>query len=128
MQNIEYLQNLTLLNKQLFFLPISSFEGYQAFLIQQGVWDGSQSNTCDVLFYGDPNSERRQDYLYALQERFSVKTINEIFGNDLYRALSSAKVIVNIHYYENALLETTRIYECLSLGLHVVSEESSVVV
>ncbi|MCN4144544.1 MAG: glycosyltransferase family 2 protein [Thiohalomonas sp.] len=124
-QNIEYLQNNTSLNKPLFFLPISSFEGYQEFLIHQGAWDGSNSNTCDVLFYGEPKSERRQNYLRALQERFSVKTLNEVFENDLYRELFSAKVIVNIHFYENALLETTRIYECLSLGLNVVSEESS---
>jgi GR25 family glycosyltransferase involved in LPS biosynthesis len=34
-------------------------------------------------------------------------------------------VAVNIHYYEGALLETTRIYECLSLGIPVVSETSS---
>jgi len=36
-----------------------------------------------------------------------------------------AKVIVNIHYYENALLETTRICECLSLGIPIVSEMGS---
>ena len=39
--------------------------------------------------------------------------------------MKKAKVIVNVHYYENALLETTRIYECLSLNKVVVSEVGS---
>lgn len=33
--------------------------------------------------------------------------------------------VLNIHYYENALLQTTRIYECLSLNKLVVSEQGS---
>ena len=51
--------------------------------------------------------------------------VSEVFGEALYQALSKARIVVNIHYYENALLETTRVFECLSLGLHVVSEKSS---
>lgn len=35
-----------------------------------------------------------------------------------------AKVVVNLHYYEDALLEMPRIQECLSLGVPVVSEAS----
>lgn len=124
-QNIEYLQHNTFSYKQLFYLPLSPFENYEKFLIANGYWDGRIAEPCDVLFYGDPNNDRRKAYLKALQKRFSVKVVSEVFGNELYRELKSAKVVVNIHYYENALLETTRIYECLSLGLNVVSEESS---
>ncbi len=39
--------------------------------------------------------------------------------------LKKGKIVVNIHYYENALLETTRIYECLSLNCLIVSEKST---
>ena len=34
-------------------------------------------------------------------------------------------MVVNIHYYEGAILESTRVCECLSLGATVVSEMSS---
>ena len=34
----------------------------------------------------------------------------------------NAKVVVNIHFYENALVEQVRIFECLSLNIPVVSE------
>jgi hypothetical protein len=39
--------------------------------------------------------------------------------------LRKAKVVVNIHYYAGALLESTRLWECLSLGRLVVSERGS---
>ncbi len=80
----------------------------------------------DVLFYGDVSSPRRQRILAELQKRFSVKVVSEVFGEELYQLLSRARVVVNIHYYENAMLETTRLYELLSLGRSmVVSERSS---
>ena len=80
----------------------------------------------DVLFYGDANCPRRQRILAELQQRFSVKVVSEVFGEELYQLLGRARVVVNIHYYDNAMLETTRLYEVLSLGRSlVVSERSS---
>ena len=40
------------------------------------------------------------------------------------QAIREAKVVINLHYYENALLEVPRIWECLSLGTMVVSESA----
>jgi len=40
----------------------------------------------------------------------------------LIALLKRSKVVINIHYYEDALLETTRISEALSYGARVVSE------
>ena len=54
-----------------------------------------------------------------------MKLINGLYGPALWAELQKAMVVVNIHYYEQALLETTRISECLSLGLRVVSEAGS---
>ena len=127
LQNIEFLQGEGVSYKQLFWMPIGFYPNYRQYLLSSNLWDGTTSDQVDIVFYGDPNNERRKKYLNALQAKFNsrVKIVTEKFGNDLYRELLSAKIVVNIHYYENALLETTRIYECLSLGLKVVSEESS---
>lgn len=81
--------------------------------------------TCDVLFYGDVNAPRRQEMLQALQRQFSVRIEGNLFGDALRQAVRQARVVVNIHYYEGALLETTRVYECLSLGTPVVTESSA---
>ena len=79
----------------------------------------------DVLFYGDPNCERRQRLLNALSKHFKVKICSEVFGDALYDEIRKAKVLINIHYYENSLLETTRLYEALSLNTCVIVSEDS---
>jgi hypothetical protein len=84
----------------------------------------TEGNDHDVVFYGDDNNPRRKRFLEALKKHFNVKVINNQFGEALYSEIRKAKLIVNIHYYDNALLETTRIAEALSLGALVVSESS----
>ncbi len=81
-----------------------------------------EGRTIDVLFYGALNA-RRERYFEALRRRVDLQVVTEVFGDDMNRLLRSAKVVVNIHHYEDALLETTRLSEALSLGARVVSEE-----
>ena len=80
----------------------------------------------DIVFYGDNECPRRKRILERLGSKFKLKTINNLFGDELYQELAKAKVIVNIHYYEGALLETTRLYECISLGTSAIVSEKSV--
>lgn len=117
--NLQFLQDNGIAFKQLFYLPVGFLEK------EQDTIEHNQEFEYDVAFYGDVDCTRRQYFLNQLQEKFSVKIIEKSFGEDLYKQLNRAKVIVNIHYYENALLETTRIYECLSLNKLIISEVGS---
>lgn len=130
LKNIEYLLDKGIPYQKLFYLPISSFPDYPAHLADKGyVLDDQKGDIhADVLFYGDPNCERRKAYLHELKKHFNVTVASEVFGDKLTRMVKNAKVVVNIHYYENALLETTRLYETISLGTPVVSESSSDIV
>jgi hypothetical protein len=77
----------------------------------------------DFIFYGDSlSSERRRKFLEALQEKYSVRICNDLFGDELYTAIREARAVINIHYYEGALLEMPRLCECISLGVPVLSE------
>jgi hypothetical protein len=83
----------------------------------------ASSKSYDFIFYGDySSSERRQNFVQALQQKYSVLILQDVFEEDLYHGITSAKAVINLHYYENPLLETTRICECLSLGMPVLSE------
>ncbi len=84
-----------------------------------------RQKTIDVMFYGDPHTPRRAAMLDQLRRRFTLRVVDKVFGPDLLRLLASARVVANIHYYEGALLETTRLSESLSLGVPVVSEVAS---
>ena len=131
-QNLPFLEEKGLTYPHVFFLPVGAFFGYEEYLSKKrgagrGITDKLQGlkPEYDVIFYGDTNSPRRQAMLGILKKNFKLRVENNLFGSELHDALRSARVVVNVHYYEGALLETTRIYECLSLGIPVVSEAST---
>jgi hypothetical protein len=118
--NIRKLTDMGLSPRQFFYLPVGPLPGYSQI---SGV--SSAETEYDVIFYGDINNSRRLAFLAALEKVCKVKVVSDLFGAALHNELRKARLIVNIHYYEGALLETTRIWECLSLGKFVVSERSS---
>jgi len=118
--NISYLKERGLSLKQINYVPIH----YMPELAGQ-YSNVNKSDDYDVVFYGDASCDRRRNFLDALSRVCRVRVVSEVFGDELYRILASAKIVVNIHYYPGALLETTRIWECLSLDCMIVSEQSS---
>ena len=123
--NLQFLEGRGIAYPHTFLVPVGGFAGYGDYLRNNNLQPQGLDAPCDVLFYGDANAPRRQQLLAAIGERYQLRIVGNLFGPELHRAMASARVIVNLHYYEGALLETTRVYECLSLGLPVVSETSA---
>ncbi|MEK7948532.1 methyltransferase domain-containing protein [Pigmentiphaga sp. YJ18] len=115
--NLAFLESKGMSYRQVYYLPIG-FDATLPLLPET-------EEEYDVLFYGDVNNIRRREYIEEISQHFRVKVVHGLFGADLYAEMAKAKLVVNIHYYEGALLETTRIYECLSLNKLVVSEASA---
>ena len=114
--NFEYLEKNDVIFPHTHYLPVGADPDYGKAL-------GPQAKVYDVLFYGDAaSSPRRRKLLAALEERFSVHRCSEVFGDEMRREIMRSRVVINLHYYENALLEMPRVQECLSLGVPVVSE------
>lgn len=114
LMNIEHMIKHGVPKERVFYLPIFS-----------KVRDNFNQNLVyDVLFYGDIHSERRQNLLNKLKNDFNLKIAFKVWGEQKIEELKKAKVIVNLHFYEDALLESTRLFECLEMGKVVVSEES----
>lgn len=114
-ENIKKLKELGIESNKIHYLPIGANSNFtfQPFALKE----------YDFVFYGDYySSNRRQNFVKALQQKYSVLILQDVFEEELYRAISSAKAVINLHYYENPLLETTRICECLSIGMPVLSE------
>lgn len=121
LENVEFFHRPENINvrSRAYYLPIDYYSGYRT--AHSGV-----EKQYDVLFYGDANScERRRIVLEKLEKCYNLKICSEVFGEELYKEIEKAKVVVNIHYYEGALLETTRIYETLSLNTCVIVSERS---
>lgn len=118
-ENIEFLQDLGVPMRNIFYVPVPArVEGAVSFSAPTG-----EDSHADLLFYGDPNSARRKQILQFLENRFRLKIVNNIFGPELWAELCGAKAVVNLHYYEDSVLETTRLSECMSFGVPVISED-----
>lgn len=114
--NIEFMAGKGVAYPQVHYVPVGADAAYMSNM-------PAVEKTCDVLFYGDANSSpRRREMLATLRQHFDVRTCSEIFGLDMVEEIRRARIVINLHYYENALLETTRIQECVSLSVPVVSE------
>jgi hypothetical protein len=113
--NILALTQLGIPERKMHYLPIGANP--------QLTFTPASSKYYDFVFYGDySSSERRKKFIQALQAKYRVLILQDVFEKDLYLGITSAKAVINLHYYENPLLETTRICECLSLGMPVLSE------
>ena len=122
LENIEYLLGQGVPMSQLFYVPITPAKADTE--SQHGPREHRQAEASyDFAFYGDPSAPRRKELLEALRQHFRVTIISEVFGDELFARLRQARAVVNIHYYEGALLETTRLSEALSEGFAVLSED-----
>ena len=83
----------------------------------------TKNKVTDILFVGCMN-DRRMSILHDLSKSFTVNCITKsVFDVDLIPYFSQCKLLLNIHYYENAILERVRINEALHHGMVVVSEK-----
>ena len=81
--------------------------------------------TNKILFYGSMNDIRRNKLKYLqkkLYPKYYIKIITNIYGENLIKEILNSKIVLNIHFYKNAILETARINEILSCNRIVISE------
>ena len=80
----------------------------------------------NILFYGSMNKIRKikLDYLQQiLYPNYFIKIVTNKFGEELFKEILNSKIVINIHYYQDAILETYRINEVLSCNRIVISEK-----
>lgn len=115
--NLQIIRDLGIDPRRLFYCPIGVIHG--------GIESLSQdSRDIPFLFYGDTSSHRRQRILQSLSKHIDITICSEVFGRELESLITRAKYVLNIHYYDHPLLETTRISQCISLGARVITEPS----
>ncbi|GBR76939.1 hypothetical protein NO2_1411 [Candidatus Termititenax persephonae] len=114
MQNIKFLRGLGLSAQH---LPI----GWHAKL---ETIPASPEKDLDVLFYGTLN-ERRLKIIEQLEGRgVKVGYTNFTLGAERDRLIARAKIVLNIHYWHMAILETARIHYLLNNKVFVITEQS----
>lgn len=116
LENIEYLEkNFNLKNMIYVPLKYSNSLGLCRKIKEQ-------DKTIDILFMGSL-SKRRNYILNKLKKKYKVHIArNNLWNDDRNDLVAKSKIIVNIQYYENGILEMPRLSYLLSNNCFVVSE------
>jgi hypothetical protein len=77
----------------------------------------------DIFFYGNKNL-RREKILNELSKYFKIKIGWGVYGQKKIDYILRSKIILNLHYYEKAGLETCRFNEILNYNKVIISENS----
>ena len=72
-------------------------------------------------------NNRRRRFLSVIQQKYPIKIVNNVYGHELYKHILESKIVLNIHFYEGAILETCRINECLSCEKLIISEPPNII-
>ena len=84
-----------------------------------------QERTIDFFMFGLDNLRRSEIARRAKKAGLNfVNSNNDMWGDRYFEVLANVKVVVNVHYYPQAVLEVHRINPVLSLGHTIVSETS----
>lgn len=86
------------------------------------------SKKYDVLFLGSENPRRTEIFNKLKSAGLNVFVANNVWRRNCQNMINSCKIFLNLHYYENANLEVSRLIQALSMGAYVVSEHSSDVI
>jgi hypothetical protein len=78
--------------------------------------------TTDVLFYGSLNDRRAAILRGLRQAGLNVKHLFSVYGEERDAAIADAKIVLNMHYYEDSIHEIVRTSYLLANGKAVVSE------
>lgn len=117
-QNLDYLRNKGIPFKKLYYCPV-----FPNSFTLDGFYNKYGNKEYDLVFYGAIN-KRRKRILDFLSSKFKILILSEVYGVELYHQINRARILLNIHYYEDATLETTRLIEAKALGISVISESS----
>lgn len=103
------------------YLPLNIIDNFKKYIFKNYI---SKTKEINFLFYGQKN-KRREDILN--QMNVNIKKIGynwgELYYNkDLFKLLGKTKYVINIHFYDEGVIEIYRIIECLLLGITVISE------
>ena len=100
---------------------------YQMMPISNKIIEYYPEYSYDVIFFGTLNEHRRKILEYLSKQNIVVANTDNIFGDNLYFHVKKAKIVLNLHYYDDAILEVARLNEILKYNTLIISENSNLI-
>ena len=99
---------------------------YMPFVLPLKIESKKNIKNIDILFYGSINQRRYViiEVLKRLLPNLNIIVCEKIFGTKLINMIKNSKIILNLHNYKDATLETARLYEAIPYDVHIISEKT----
>lgn len=101
------------LQNRIYYLPIPMKNKFNSI---------TQNIEYDLLLFGGANT-RRNNIVNYLSKKYKILFVTSSYGDKLIEVIQKSKIILNIHFYKNAILETCRLNETLCNNKLIISEE-----
>lgn len=76
----------------------------------------------DVLFYGSTSADRRLKIIHELEGQCKLHVAYNVYGDELDKLISKSKIVLNMHFYQQAIHEIFRTSYLMANAKCVVSE------
>ena len=107
-------------NKALY-LPIPLFQGTKSKVVS------NIEKEYDILFFGGLNDRRKKILEYLIENTdMNVRIVTNVFGEALYDIIKKSRIVLNIHFKGESLLETARIHDCIRHSTPLIISEESI--
>lgn len=83
-----------------------------------------ENKDIDVLMYGSVNERRRHIIQSLSNHGLKAMLVHDAFGEDRDKLIARSRIVLNVHYYPNAVLETVRLSYLLNNRCFVITEKS----
>lgn len=93
-------------------------------LLERIVHKPEQEKDIDVLLYGSVNERRRRVMEKLHANGLKTLFVYDAFGETRDKLIARSKIVLNVHYYDSAILETVRLSYLLNNKCFVVTETS----
>lgn len=120
--NLDYYPDFLKSNIQIFipYIPYN-FENLKTML--------REDNKKNILFIGTLNNRREnilnslKNYIVSQNLDYNLLIFQKLFNNDLKEILKTCSYVLNLHYYDNAILEVFRFEDVIPYNVKILSEE-----
>ena len=88
-----------------------------------------EDNKKNILFIGTLNTRRTnilnnlKNYIVSQNLDYNLLIFEKLFNDELKELLKTCSYVLNLHYYDNAILEVFRFEDVIPYNVKILSEE-----
>ena len=108
------------------FIPYIPYNPYKFEILENDLREDNKKN---ILFIGTLNTRREnilnnlKNYIVSQNLDYNLIIFQKLFNNELKELLKTCSYVLNLHYYDNAILEVFRFEDVIPYNVKILSEE-----